>query len=543
MGKSTCKVCPAGNYCLYNSSTPTTCPAGSYCPAGTAYSNQFLCPNGTYSDTTGLQDVKNCTACTPGSYCGSPGLTAPTDVCEAGYFCGGGSSVKDPHDSGKSSYRVSYVGDTCVTALNTTLNDQCPPGHYCPAGSSAPVQCPPGTNSTSRGLGAESDCPLCTKGYYCPDGGTIYATHKCLAGYYCPDGIDSPSNYPNLRCPNGTMCPVGSARPVPCPAGSYQDEIGRSTCKTCPEGYLCDIGTVSPHIVCPVGRYCPAGSALGIFCANGTYGITTGLRNQQSCTPCPPSKYCVNGFVAGNCSAGYFCKFGQGSPVPYVNVSAFADNYALFTYLETINGGPCTPGHYCPRGTSIPISCPNKTVRAEPFGASVADCGVCPAGYTCQPGDPVPTPCERGKYCPVSSLPIECPIGTFNPFTQKSKLDECLNCPAGYFCNALGITNYNRWPCPAGSYCLVGATNPTLCPSGTYRAIVGGSNQSSCSVCPGGHYCPAGAAAYIGCPKGTYCPAGMRSFSFFLSFTKSAFPRLIKHDRLSNRLLLPGDNC
>ena len=93
---------------------------------------EYLCPNSTYGEFTSLQHEANCTSCTPGHYCGSPGLTAPTGVCTKGYFCGGQSSVATPHDSGASAFHVSYVGATCVSVKNTTLNDICPPGHYCP---------------------------------------------------------------------------------------------------------------------------------------------------------------------------------------------------------------------------------------------------------------------------------------------------------------------------------------------------------------------------------------------------------------------------
>ena len=218
VGMLTCKTCPAGHFCLQSTTTPEVCPAGSYCPAGTRYANEFLCPNGTYSNVTGLTRVENCTACTPGYYCGSRGLTEPTGKCLAGYFCGGGSSVASPFDSSTTTHQVSYIGETCVTVLNTTLNDICPPGHYCPEGSASPIQCPPGTNSSSTGLVDVGDCPPCTRGYYCPLNGTVYATRLCLAGYYCPDGTADITTA--ITCPAGSYCPLGSVDPIPCAAGT-----------------------------------------------------------------------------------------------------------------------------------------------------------------------------------------------------------------------------------------------------------------------------------------------------------------------------------
>ena len=55
-------------------------------------------------------------------------------------------------------------------------------GHYCPEGSPSPVQCPPGTNTTSVGLRSMGDCESCVKGYYCPSNGTVLSEKKCLAG-------------------------------------------------------------------------------------------------------------------------------------------------------------------------------------------------------------------------------------------------------------------------------------------------------------------------------------------------------------------------
>lgn len=48
---------------------------GSYCPEGT--DGPLSCPPGTYGATTGLRNVSECTPCTAGSYCTTPGLTTP----------------------------------------------------------------------------------------------------------------------------------------------------------------------------------------------------------------------------------------------------------------------------------------------------------------------------------------------------------------------------------------------------------------------------------------------------------------------------------
>ena len=127
-GNDTCKTCPAGFYCEDNTSHPSVCPVGSYCPDGSRFSNEFLCPAGTFSNTTSLRSVVDCTPCLSGHYCETPGLTSPTGPCAAGYFCGGGSAVATPHESDPFHFALSYAGDTCVKTSNTTSNDMCPPG-------------------------------------------------------------------------------------------------------------------------------------------------------------------------------------------------------------------------------------------------------------------------------------------------------------------------------------------------------------------------------------------------------------------------------
>ena len=205
------------------------CPPGSYCPEGTRFDTEFLCPNGTYSNNYSLKNVSECTQCTPGYYCGTAGLTEPTGKCREGFFCGGGSSVAAPHESGESGFQISYIGETCVESVNTTINDICPPGHYCPLGSDAPVQCPPGTNSSSVGLVNVTDCPPCTGGFYSDTNGTVFATQACLANYYCPSGTGALGN--GTLCPTGAYCPTGSSTPQLCDAGTYQDQIGQAMCK------------------------------------------------------------------------------------------------------------------------------------------------------------------------------------------------------------------------------------------------------------------------------------------------------------------------
>lgn len=149
-GRGECVSCPAGRLCDVTGLTSfKDCPAGGYCPLGSSASTP--CPAGTYSPMTNLAASTECLECDPGKYC-TGGASAVSGDCDAGYACFRGSSTKNPS------------GTFSFTQLTNGL---CPAGHYCPAGTKLPVQCPEGTYSSSTGLQADSACTACSPGFYC----------------------------------------------------------------------------------------------------------------------------------------------------------------------------------------------------------------------------------------------------------------------------------------------------------------------------------------------------------------------------------------
>ena len=361
---------------------------------------------------------------------------------------------------------------------STSLNSVCPPGHYCPPGSSAPQLCPPGTNSTAVGLSNVTECQDCVKGMYCPLSGTVLATRRCLKGYFCPSGTANPAANSSLVCPAGSKCPVGSSSPIACALGTYQDQRGNDTCKTCPAGYYCNsatnvpalgilVGTASPT-VCPVGQYCvqgsahytpcpigkyqdntgwatckpcpvgftcnnpngttapktcplrkfcPLGSTSGTTCPNGTYGQYTGLDSAANCTKCPGGKYCFNGQIAGICAKGYFCRESSATPTPSVNISTLEWRLQI-PYLLSLLIGQCPPNHYCPANSTDPTPCRNGTLRLITGGSSQNDCEDCPAGAICFAGGRHSRPCDEGYLHPFKVVLSS----QFTLFLQKKLL-------------------------------------------------------------------------------------------------------------------------
>ncbi|CAH1789577.1 unnamed protein product, partial [Owenia fusiformis] len=181
-GLGLCIICPKGYYCPSGAVNYTDydCPSGHYCPDGTEAWNQYPCAAGKYNNITQRTKVEDCLDCPGGQYCEQTGLTTPTGLCKAGYYCTGGSATDQP-----------------PTAY-------CVAGEYCPEGSHIQTPCDPGWYCATDYLGAMSG--------------------QCFGGYYCTSSATMPNPNDGTTgdiCPHGAFCPNGTAAPQLCQAGYY----------------------------------------------------------------------------------------------------------------------------------------------------------------------------------------------------------------------------------------------------------------------------------------------------------------------------------
>ncbi|XP_063762752.1 SCO-spondin isoform X2 [Eleginops maclovinus] len=508
--QAACTVCGAGYYCdlrLANASFLRPCPRGHYCPAGTALPNQHPCPRGSFNPRVHTASLTACMPCAAGHYCPSVGLSEPAGPCNAGYWCREGASSPSPLDGRSGSL--------------------CPPGQYCPSGTTAPMACPEGSWSNSSGLRNQEDCQLCLGGFYCDSAGLTKPSGLCSGGYYCVEGAVTSTPTDGIKggpCPEGYYCPEGTVQPLPCESGTYVAITHATKCEPCVPGWHCVSGAL---YLCPSGFYCPEGTGFDLRgCPEGTYGPDPGYWSVSQCRQCDGGHYCSsrNGTaVTGQCQEGYYCSHGNTSPKPLTQAAE--------------EGGPCPAGHYCPQATINPLPCPSGTFSNLTKLASQEDCQPCLPGYYCdaaglsapsgecwegffclgganRPDPPLRDswggPCPIGYYCSEGSVaPQQCPLGTIS--TEDGRA-SCSACPQGFYCPGNNGSLSRTYECPVGHYCPSGtwSKHQYPCPAGSINPHTGMAQPQDCLPCPPGSFClsPGKSVATGQCEAGYYCLSG-----------------------------------
>ena len=178
---------------------------------------------------------------------------------------------------------------------------------------------------------------------------------------------------------------------------------------------------------------------------------------------CPDSA--MKNSSAYPCTAGFYCPGGDRGP-----------------------SRVCPRGSFCPSGSAFPTPCPPGSFSNT---TGTSDCRVCVEGVRCPlPGTESPRLCPRGRFCEEGSISGDmCPVGTYNSMLGLRIEEECVDCPAGRYCNDNGLVEPTG-NCSAGYWCKRGATQPS--PPGDVTG----------EICPKGSFCPTGTRTPVGCPPG-----------------------------------------
>ena len=105
---------------------------------------------------------------------------------------------------------------------------------------------------------------------------------------------------------------------------------------------------------------------------------------------------------------------------------------------------------------------------------------------------PFGTDCPNGSFCPTGTpSPVQCPKGTYQPHRRKIRVEDCVACDAGKFCDNTGLSAVSG-SCQKGFYCIANSTrkNPL-------DGLTG-------NICPVGSFCVEGSSVPQICFNGTY---------------------------------------
>ncbi len=475
--------------------------------------------------------------CSPGLW-SAPGSDQCLLQCERGKLCANGAKKECPRG-----FFCPVVSALRLHSLGQRLH---PPPFLLQGTGHENRPCPAGRLGLGEGLQSDTGCTACPKGKYCPIYGAQAPKGDCHDGYFCEKGASTPrpevasSASDTTRafgpCPVGFHCKAGAK--AACDKGSFQPTTharAATACQACPYGFVCPTAALPrPSQRCKDGVECPEGS-------------------QTEAKPCPAGSFCTGG-IAWPCPAG---SFASDAAARSQCTRCPAKRYCP---PGAAKDGPCTPGHYCEAGTKAPhqFPCPAGHFSKSDGVASAGECTPCPNGQfclgrgnrdptgSCEPGwacseaasSPRPhhasclcqaspatrggTICPEGFVCPAKKAPSRCPPGAF---CRGLGLQVPTGmCPAGFLCPE-GAKNpvepFAR--CPSGGFCLVGASNLTNCPAGTFRQQGGAQSAKDCDPCPpgslcptsekaqpcpSGSFCPGQNAPAKGCPKGHFCPTG-----------------------------------
>lgn len=183
-----------------------------------------------------------------------------------------------------------------IDLFNRKVCDRCVIGKFCNGAGHFP--CPADTYS----YGGFPSCRKCTKGLQCVDG--IAST--CELTQFKNETANRCQNCPldsGCRNTDRHICQPGEygqghRHCYPCPAGTFCNSVGCTSCQTCSDGYTSNFLRTG-CFPCPLGHYSTGGAACK-SCDWGTFANTTAT---VTCSTCPGGKNttCLASKEIGNC--------------------------------------------------------------------------------------------------------------------------------------------------------------------------------------------------------------------------------------------------
>ena len=427
-----------------------TCSHASECPT-----NEGVCRCDDYDCTPTSGLVCDSGQCKHAPECVNKlGLLANTEICQCGDF-----DCQNPFCvAASSTCRPACPAGTFVTNQNT-CQDCSVAGYYCPEGatqSETTFSCPVGRYSASAGIHSKKQCVECPVGRYSNVPATTENCNICGSNTY----QDVVGQTKCKGCPNEKIIHDATSADkhdsvddceINVPTCSSNEYLGNNTCQSCSESYMCDGNSKE---ICPAGHFC-IGNGPADECPTGRYGERLGQNNiNDACLLCSAGTFQT---VPGQTYCSRSCPLGK------YGWKSGAKN-------ETEACHDCPVGHMC--GTMAmqqSVQCSMGTYQ-DTTGKAI--CKQCPQGmYSDYLGAIVCTTCgkdELGNAKQTAGLgsnsESQCAVIEKTCPGAQRPVGSCENCPQGFYANGLG-------------------TRCRICPKGKRQPRNGQYSCLECSEC------------------------------------------------------------
>ena len=164
-----------------------------------------------------------------------------------------------------------------------------------------------------------------------------------------------------VTCGSGTYCPVGSATPTDCAAGTFNPNASAESCRPCVGGEYQDVQGSTSCKACSGGFYCPQGASAELPCPAGRYSNLPNLDEPTDCTLCDAGSSCATGSTEPTpCAPGTYTATTGHSECRPCEGGTYQDESGA-TYCKN-----CTSGNFCPEGAAAQLPCLAGSYSNEP---------------------------------------------------------------------------------------------------------------------------------------------------------------------------------
>ena len=462
------------------------------------------CNNGYYQDERGKATCKACPGgqFTPGvanhveNYNTNPGPPSPglytyqvcSDNGDWDNGCNVGYAVSYVLDWGADQYGCGLTGyyKTCTIHEWMKLTLNVPQWETSEAYTQC-YDCPPGRASE----GAQGQCTNCKNGYYQDEHGKSQCK-SCPSGKITPN-VDhlwserqSDRNTGYYRC---TDCPIHTQAQTEdgSPVGDMDNYVssGGNRCIRCAPGS--DNHNGGQCDWCAAGMYRDVNTVSNVDAENACKNCPTGKHSSATATP--------EGTLADNSATQYTTDIVGSSRCDICPAGRYQNQNAQ-AYCKSCGGGTYQDGtgqdwcKNCPDGTYMPISS-GYGIVTDYSRNNEADCASCPTA-------------KRGKGSGHNSESTGCENCPAGQYQNQNRQPDCKNCGTGKFLDTTGSgSSSDCKSCPNGKYGdQTGLAGCKDCPGGKYLNSAGNDASSDCKTCGRGYHSSAGANACTACPSG-----------------------------------------